>query len=236
MKSKMMTLMIAMTLTLTALAKAKETKTIKLREENTFTFGVQVDSGSVDFAINEIYKMDQNLPKGEPIYIALRTPGGSVFDGLRLIEFLRSLDRPFHTITFFAASMGYQIVQALNTRYVVASGVLMAHPASVTCRGNKYEIRQCLKRLEEVDNILLNETAERLNLPVKDYEKKIKNEWWIMGPTLEISGAIDEVIKVKCSKKLFKKVYTIVTKSFFGESEALVPACPLLEKPLELNK
>ena len=73
--------------------------------------------------------MDASLKSGYPIYLFLNTPGGSIQAGLELIEGLNGINRPIHTVTLFAASMGWQLVQHLGTRYVLKYGVLMSHKA-----------------------------------------------------------------------------------------------------------
>jgi len=224
-----MKLLIAILLTLSLNIQAR---TIKLTDQNSYSLNGPVTSASVNNLIVELYKRHKALPKGEPLYLPINSPGGSVFDGLRLINFLRSLDREIKTIPIFAASMGFQIVQALGERLSVQGTMLMAHPASVRCQGNYIELQKCSDLLRDVDEILLKETAERLDIDPEVYKRRIEWEWWITGPALLKHKAVDEQVEVVCSPELLEKVNTITERTMFGDIKIEKPACPLLEVPL----
>src|SRR4051812_1505331 len=95
--------------------------TIVLTRKNTLVLNTQVNSESVGRIIKEARALDKQpkLTRNDaPIYLFLNTPGGEVETGIQMIDALNSLNRPIHTVTLFAASMGFQIVQGLGTRYI----------------------------------------------------------------------------------------------------------------------
>jgi ATP-dependent protease ClpP protease subunit len=125
---------------------------------------------SVDAAMKEIAVLHANLPSGEPIYLSLFTPGGSILAGNLLINFLQSLDREIHTISVFAASMGFVIAQSLDNRYAVPGAIMMAHPGATECRGDKYQIKVCLNRLLALEKQHNKVCAERMEMDVEEFD------------------------------------------------------------------
>jgi ATP-dependent Clp protease protease subunit len=192
-----------------------------------------VDDSSVGKVMSEVAGLDQKLPKGQPIYLVLYTPGGSVQSGLEMIEFLRSLNRPIHTITIAAASMGWQILQHLDNRYVFEYSILMSHRARGGVEGEfggeqdsqlirRYRFWE--KRIKEMDKqtVLRTKGKQTLESYTKDYE----NELWISGKEAVAKGYADKITKVVCDKSLNGFRTEEVQGSFFSV-KAKVSMCPI---------
>jgi ATP-dependent Clp protease protease subunit len=105
---------------------------IILTENNHINFNEKVTDEFVAKKQLELFTKNNLLYRHEPLYVVLDTPGGSVTAGLAFIDNIKSLGRPVHTITIFAASMGYQIVQELGIRYITPSGTLMSHRGAIS--------------------------------------------------------------------------------------------------------
>ena len=105
-------------------------KTVVLEKGNTVVIRSPVNSKSMSKAMFELNELSFKLNKEDKIYLVLDTPGGSVFAGLDFIDYAKALPQKIITITKFAASMGFQIVQNLDDRYITPSGTLMSHRAS----------------------------------------------------------------------------------------------------------
>ena len=173
--------------------------------KNTVTLIGPVDAISATIVIKGLVELDAKLPKGEPIYIALRTPGGSVFDGLSIIQVAKSLNREVKTITFEAASMGFMIAQHLGERLAIETSMMMSHRVSGSCRGNMTEIDRCVHIIQSLDLILGKVAAARLKMTIEEYMMMIHDEkWWIGGEALVNEGAADRVITPVCDKEFLK--------------------------------
>ena len=147
-----------------------KSKLIILEKANTVVFRGEVTNRSVANAQFQIQQAARNLPKGKPIYLVLDTPGGSVFAGLNLIDFVKGLDREVHTISLFAASMGFQFVQNFNKRYVAPNGVLMSHRAAGGVKGQfdgeleqRYAmIKRIIDKLDTIASRVESQEKERI--------------------------------------------------------------------------
>ena len=176
---------------------------IVLTSSNTVSFNNYYEERTVTLAIEKIRKLDSTLPSGDPIYLVINSGGGSIEDGLQLISVLQNMNRKVHTITLFSASMGFQTVQGLGTRYIIDSGVLMSHkawgffygefPGQVDSRYTHWLSR--VKRLDEV-------AAKRSRMSLSTYRNLTENEYWCEGKQCVDKGVADKVAKVRCDNTL----------------------------------
>jgi ATP-dependent protease ClpP protease subunit len=208
MKFVISTVLLALSLMLAAPAQAKELPVLRLTKDNTAVLMDVVDSKSVSSVMQQIQKMDSSLKSGYPINLVLYTPGGSIQDGLELIEYLKSVNRPINTVTIFAASMGFQIAQNLGNRYILENGVLMSHKAKGGFEGefgdgaSQVDARYGLwmSRILELDNQTVKRTNGKQTL--KSYRASYQNELWLTGNQAVKGGYADRVVSATCAKDL----------------------------------
>jgi ATP-dependent Clp protease protease subunit len=215
-------------------------KEVVLTNDNSVALNSPVTAQSVSKVINEIKKLDAQMKSGYPIYLFLNTPGGSIQAGLELIEFLKGVNRPVHTITLFAASMGFQIVQHAGSRYITEYGVLMSHKASGGFQGefggNSSQLdsryTMWLRRLNMMDSKTVQRTKGKKTL--KQYQAEYDNELWLNGAEAVKNGYADEVVSVKCSANLEGEKTEII--SFMGiRIEIKFDKCPLVTSPVSIK-
>lgn len=174
--------------------------------------------------------------EGSDIYIVLYTPGGSVTAGLLFFDTLNALPCNFHTITIFAASMGYQTVQNLKGRYILPSGTLMSHRAYLSGIGGEIDgeldsiigyYKQSVREMEE-------KSASRVGLKLEKYKKKVADELWMTGSQAVKLNHADKLVKVKCDRE-FKGTYIERFRSLFGSVNVEFSRCPLVVSPISVN-
>lgn len=186
-------------------------------------------------------ELDTRLASNEPIFLVLNTPGGCIDDGLNMIEVLKRLNRPVHTITLFAASMGFQTVQGLGNRYVVADGTLMSHKA----RGGFYgefpgqldsRYSYYLKRITRMDEKAVARTKGKHTL--QSYRNLIENEYWCDGKDCVDQGFADAVVTAKCDKSLDgnrEENYKFFFDGMRIQLTLLYDKCPLISGLLDYD-
>lgn len=213
---------------------------IVLKKTNTIVFNEQFDDLSVAKATAEAYALDASLSKGEPIYIIMNSPGGSIISGLELIANLNALGRKVNTITLFAASMGFQTVQGLGDRLIVSNGTLMSHRgfASGGFSGefggkeksqltNRYEY--WLAKIRTLDEQTVKRTKGKQTL--SSYQDAYENELWIDGQDAVNAGYADAVVSPRCDKSLSGIRDQVI--NYMGMEIILhFSECPLITGPL----
>lgn len=183
---------------------ASSKQVLSLNEENTVILNGPVSAESVKEVIRELRLKDKSLPGKEPIYLLLNTPGGSVFDGMDLVSAAESLNRPIHTVTIFAASMGFVIAQHLGTRYILQNGILMSHRMKTGMGAGEVggELDEALAFAKAVSREINIVCAQRMSMEVEAYERRVSDEWWLYGQHAVNNKAADEVITISCSDGL----------------------------------
>lgn len=216
-------------------------KEIKLTADNTAVLRQSFNSSSVTELKKDLLALDANLKSGYPIYLVLYTPGGSIQKGLELFEFVKGLNRPVHTITIFAASMGFQTVQSLGTRYILKYGVLMSHKARGGFQGefggglSQLDSRygMWLKRIDMLDKVTVARTGGKQTL--QSYRASYDNELWLNGPEAVEKGYADEVATVSCDSTLSSQEKSQVFDLGFFRVNVTFSGCPIITSPLKVS-
>jgi len=199
--------------------------TIVLTKTNFTSIVGEVNGTSIGQTLDAISKSD---PK-QTFYIYLQSPGGSVFAGKQLVDYLKSTDRKIVCIGNTAISMAFVILQACPTRIVTEDAVLMSHQISTGMEGSLKQVKAAVTLMEKLEKLYDTMIAKRLKLSLEDYRAKIDPEFWMLGSEDILSNkAADSVAKVKCETSIEKEEVTKLVQGFFGLVEVKVKVCPLL--------
>ena len=210
---------------------------IKLNTGNTLVLRGIVTDESVSKVIKEAYTLSIKSNKSKTLYLVLDTPGGEIPAGAKLIDSLKALPQKIETITMFSASMGFMIAQHLGTRYVLPSGVFMAHKAYI---GNiSGELFGKLENIVNFHRIMVTRLeipiATRLGKTLEEYRYLIRNEYWTQGVVAVSQNVADKVALVHCSPGLIKGVEKFEIKTFFAVAKVVFSKCPLITHPLKVD-
>ena len=212
---------------------------IVLSSRNTLVLADEVNDQTVSKVMYEAATLDRQLAKGQPMYLVLDTPGGSIQSGLDLISFLNGLEHKVTTVTMFAASMGFQIAQGLHgERLILETGTLMSHRARGGFQGQfpngeaESRFRFWIGRMHEMDQ----KTVARSNgkLTLEKYTALYQNELWADGHDSVALGIADRIVAVRCDNSLLGK--KTEHANFMGIDIAItLSSCPLIRGPLEVS-
>lgn len=164
------------------------------------------------------------------IYLVINSPGGSIYDGLKFIEFAKTIDN-LETVSIFAASMGSAIVEGLpGKRHVTETGILMFHRAAGSFKGQfeDGEVEKILAFWKKIVRKMETVNSNRIGITLDDYKSRVKDEWWLYGDDNVNEKTADQVSIVKCAPELLINKHTEKVATIFGEFEVVTSECPLL--------
>lgn len=228
---------------------SKTPESVVLTSGNVVVLRSEVNGESAAEVIAKVRQLDAALSgikeagfrQKRPIYLFLNTPGGSIQSGDEIIEAINGLGRPVHTITLFAASMGFALAQSLGDRLILKSGVLMSHHARGEFQGefggpqgsqvdNRYQL--WLDRIKEFDELTVKRSSGKQTY--ETYTKQYDHEMWLTGTKAVEQGYADKVVTVKCDSSL--NGVTTQHASFMGIDIAYdLDNCPLNTNPMNVR-
>jgi ATP-dependent Clp protease protease subunit len=187
---------------------------------------------------NWINQMNDRDPDADTMYIYLSSPGGSVLEGNKLIDQIKTMEQSGVNVVCvadFAASMAFVMLQACQKRTALPSSVLMQHQMSLGLEGPIENVNNYLYFIEQVRDHLEDMQSERLNMTVPEFRNKIVNDWWIPGHAAKNLSVIDDLVMVKCSREIISKREKISINTFFGTIEISYSKCPIARQPLDVK-
>lgn len=211
-------------------------KRLTLEESNMVSFRGPVTDESVDRVLAELMAKSRNLKAGTPLYLVLDTPGGSVLAGMRLVDSIKALPNKVTTVTLFAASMGFNIAQALDERLITPTGTLMSHRASVGGMSGQVngELEVRVRNVKRAVDFLDFVASKRMGISIEEYRALVLNELWVFGFDSVERKVADSVVLVACGESLSGKK-TLKVATLFGKATVEFSACPLIRAPLDVR-
>jgi ATP-dependent protease ClpP protease subunit len=208
---------------------------ITLEDKNMVVLRGPVTEDSVAGVMTKVQKISRKLSKNSKIYLVLDTPGGSVFDGLDMIDFVKAVPQKVHTITLFAASMGFQIAQNLDDRLITPQGTLMSHRARGGVNGQfDGELEERYKMVKRKIDYMDHIASKRMGLTMTQYKKLILNEYWVHGFDSIDDKAADRQVLLRCGASLDGSEI-IIFQTFFGPVEVEFSKCPMIRAPISVK-
>lgn len=135
----------------------------------------------------------------KPIKLFINSFGGSVYDGLALVDIIKQSKTPIHTISIGSSmSMGLWIYLAGHKRYVGENATLMFHDITTWVWDKTEAIKQELNEVLRLQKIICNEVTSTSLVKQETLDDYItrKAEWYIPA---------DEAIKLKLADGYYKE-------------------------------
>lgn len=212
---------------------AQENKLIELNKQNLITMRGEIDEQLTSELVGKINKFNNNQ-----VYLYITSPGGSVIEGLQIIDQLKTLEYrniKLSCIADFAASMAFVIFQACPIRYITTSSILMQHQMSLKLKGNIENIYTYLNFIKDIDTDLDEMQSNKLNISLDEFRKKINNNWWMNYKSIIKNNAADSIVTVICTSELVDMLEEITKSTLLFDVKAKFSKCPISREPTQIS-
>ena len=164
----------------------------------------QIDENVIENAVLHIMKFnkeDKGTPVADrkPIRIYLNSPGGSVVDGLALVDVIIQSKTPVHGILLgMAYSMAGYILIVCDERYAMEHSSILIHDGTAggMTSGNKF--KDLAKFYESLDKKTKNIIVSRTKISPELYEEKRDREFYFFADEGKTLGVVDKIIGIDC--------------------------------------
>ena len=168
----------------------------RLLKERVVFLGDEVNSATANIVVAQLLHLAFEAPKKD-IKLYINSPGGSVYDGLAIIDTMNYIEPDVQTIGIgLQASMGAMLLSAgaKGKRYVLPNSRIMIHQPSSGTQGKITDQEIALKEGIYLKQKLAEMLAKNTGKDVKQVIKDMDRDNWMSAEEAKTYGLIDEVL------------------------------------------
>ena len=169
----------------------------RLLKERVVFLGDQVTPETANIVIAQLLHLAYEDPKKD-IKLYINSPGGSVYDGLAIIDTMNYIEPDVQTIGIgLQASMGAMLLSAgaKGKRFALPNARIMIHQPSSGTEGKITDQEIALKEGIYLKKVLIDMMAKNTGKTAKEIEKDMDRDNWMSAQEAKDYGIIDEVIE-----------------------------------------
>lgn len=142
---------------------------------------------------NELLARNSN--NSDPLTVRIHSDGGSVMDGLAIVNALKATGRATHAIVDgLAASMAAYIAMSTDTLAIPDNAYLMIHKVRGGVYATADELRRTADIFDQFNDTYARTVSAKTGKPVADVLALMDAETWIDGRTAVAEGYADELL------------------------------------------
>ena len=169
----------------------------RLLKERVIFMGEEVNSATANIVIAQLLHLAYEDPKKD-IKLYINSPGGSVYDGLAIIDTMNYIEPDVQTIGIgLQASMGAMLLSAgtKGKRFALPNARIMIHQPSSGTEGKITDQEIALKEGIYLKKVLAEMMAKNTGKTLAQVEKDMDRDNWMSAKEAKEYGMIDEVIE-----------------------------------------
>lgn len=170
----------------------------RLMKERVVFFSGEVEEHMTNILVAQLLFLEAENPT-EPINMYIKSPGGSVYDGLAVYDVMQYIKCPVHTyVTGWAASMGSFIAQAGEPghRYLLPRAMTMIHQPSSGTRGKvtdmEIDLRESVRLKNEMTELYVKHNSR--GVTYNQFRELLDRDKWLTAPEALELGLADHIV------------------------------------------
>ena len=168
----------------------------RLLNDRIIFLGEEVNSHTANLVVAQLLFLANEDPKRD-IKLYINSPGGSVYDGLAIIDTMNYIKPDVQTIGIgLQASMGAMLLScgAKGKRFALPNARIMIHQPSSGTQGKVTDQEITLRESIYVKKRLIEIFAEQTGKSIEQVEKDMDRDNWMSAAEAKDYGIVDEVI------------------------------------------
>lgn len=168
----------------------------RLLKERIIFLGTEVNHNSANLIVAQLLHLAYEDPEKD-IKLYINSPGGSVYDGLAIIDTMNFVKPDIQTISIgLSASMGAALLAAgtKGKRYALPNSRVMIHQPSSGYRGTASDIEIDAKETLDVKKLLEEMFAKWTGKTAKQVNKDMDRDRWLTAKDAKTYGIVDHVV------------------------------------------
>lgn len=170
----------------------------RLMKERVVFFSGEVEENMTNILVAQLLFLEAENPN-EPINMYIKSPGGSVYDGLAVYDVMQYIKCPVHTyVTGWAASMGSFIAQAGEPghRYLLPRAMTMIHQPSSGTRGKvsdmEIDLKESIRLKKEMTELYVKHNSR--GVTYDQFRELLDRDKWLTAPEALELGLADHIV------------------------------------------
>jgi len=168
----------------------------RLLKERIIFLGTEVNHQSANLVIAQLLHLAHEDPKKD-IQLYINSPGGSVYDGLAILDTMEFIKPDVSTIAVgLSASMGAVLLAAgaKGKRFALPHSKIMIHQPSSGYRGTASDIEIDARETLEIKKMLEEMMSKFTKKSTKQINKDMDRDKYLTAQESKDYGIVDEVI------------------------------------------
>ena len=168
----------------------------RLLKERVIFLGEDVNPHTANLVVSQLLHLAYEDPKKD-IKLYINSPGGSVYDGLAIIDTMNYIEPDVQTIGIgLQASMGAMLLSAgtKGKRYALPNARIMIHQPSSGTEGKITDQEIALKEGIYLKQLLAEMMAKNTGKKYEQIVKDMDRDNWMSAEEAKQYGIIDEIV------------------------------------------
>jgi ATP-dependent Clp protease protease subunit len=159
--------------------------------------GTEINSDVANILVSQLLFLESDNPN-KPVTIYINSPGGSVYDGMAIVDVMNKIKCPVYTTCVgTAASMAAVILSAGERGHRCAlphSQIMLHAPSGGTGRVTSPDFKIAAKEMEKCEEMLYSVLSENLEKDYDAIKQMCDRDFWMTSKEAMEHGVIDTIL------------------------------------------
>ena len=159
--------------------------------------GTEINSDVANILVSQLLFLESDNPN-KPVTIYINSPGGSVYDGMAIVDVMNKIKCPVYTTCVgTAASMAAVILSAGERGHRCAlphSQIMLHAPSGGTGRVTSPDFKIAAKEMEKCEEMLYSVLSENLEKNYDAIKQMCDRDFWMTSKEAMEHGVIDTIL------------------------------------------